>query len=302
VPPIDVGGGVKVRLGLEAAKVPQWSGTLLYCLTEGYTPASSGEGPTLGPVFATCSFGDEEKGKSESTWGSGKEDWPKGSYLFAHALAANRVGTYHITVTDRKGKLIAKTAFEGTKDFFHPWMPWFYLRQVEDLAKNSPAKGIALPAVDDIGPIAFVEQGKVKTGNLPTLSPTGKSPKLLIKIDKGDVVIQSEKALHAKHPQFYFLARWWVNDKPFVPQQTDTFWQSIRRGIIVYENELPMPLSFEPRLIGAKPGDKIGLQILYCESEWSWCWPQMHGHRTELNSENLRISNRLDFVAAAPKR
>jgi hypothetical protein len=124
---------------------------------------------------------------------------------------------------------------------------------------------------------------------------------LIIKIDGGDVIIQSEKALHAKHPQFYFLARWWVNDKPFVPQQTDTFWESVRRGIIVYEKELRMPLSFEPGLIGAKPGDKIGLQILYCESEWGWCTPRMHGHGAELNSENLRISNRLDFVVAAPK-
>jgi hypothetical protein len=120
VPPIDLGGGVKVRLGLEADKVPRWSGTLLYCLTEGYTPASGGEGPTLGPVFATCQFGDEEKRKSERTWGSAKKDWPKGSYLFARALAVNRVGTYHIAVTDRQGKAIAKADFEGTKDFFHP--------------------------------------------------------------------------------------------------------------------------------------------------------------------------------------
>ena len=34
LPPIDLGDGVKIRVGIEATKVPQWSGALLYCLTE----------------------------------------------------------------------------------------------------------------------------------------------------------------------------------------------------------------------------------------------------------------------------
>jgi len=62
-PPIDLGESVKIRLGLEANKIPQWSGALLYCLAEGYTPPSSGEGKTpLGPVHADFAFG---KGKEK---------------------------------------------------------------------------------------------------------------------------------------------------------------------------------------------------------------------------------------------
>ena len=62
-PPIDLGESVKIRLGLEANKIPQWSGALLYCLAEGYTPPSSGEGKTpLGPVHADFTFG---KGKEK---------------------------------------------------------------------------------------------------------------------------------------------------------------------------------------------------------------------------------------------
>jgi len=34
-PPIDVGDGVKVRLGIEATTCPQWSGVLVYCYCEG---------------------------------------------------------------------------------------------------------------------------------------------------------------------------------------------------------------------------------------------------------------------------
>ena len=301
VRPIEIGDGVKVRLGLGAEKTPQWSGTLLFCLTEGYVPANSGKGPTLGPVLATCEFGDERTRTSSEKWGRKKKEWPPGSYLYARAVGINRVGTYHITVADRQEKVLAKACVEGTKDFFHPWIPWFYIRDVEDLARHAPTKGIALPTVDNIGPIAFVERGKEKSGDLPTLLPTDKSPKLAIKIDGDNVIIRSEKELHAKHASLYLLTRWWVNDKPFVPQQADSFWDSLRMGILEFEKELPMALSFSPGLIGAKPGDKIGLQILYCESEWSWIGPRMHGHSAKLDGANLRLSNRVDFVAPVPK-
>jgi hypothetical protein len=302
VPPIHLGGGVKVRLGLEAATVPQWSRALLYCLTDGYTPSSSRSGPTIGPVFATFHFVNEKETKNEGKWGSAKDKvWPQGSYLFAGALPVDCVGSYDIKVTDRHGKMIARGTLEGTKEVFHPWMPWFYLREVEELARQTPAKGIALPRVDEMGPIAFLRPGKMISGNLPTLLPTKQTPKLTIRKRRDNVIIQSEKELHAKHPQFHFLARWWVNDNPFVPQQTNSFWESMRRGILVYEKELSMPLSFDPALIGAKPGDKVGLQILYCQSEWGWCAPRMLGGRGELNRANLRLSNRIDFVVT-PKQ
>jgi hypothetical protein len=35
-PSLDLGGGVKVRLGIEATRCPRWSGVLLYACTEGY--------------------------------------------------------------------------------------------------------------------------------------------------------------------------------------------------------------------------------------------------------------------------
>ena len=52
LPPIELGVGVKVRLGLQAAKAPRWSGVLLYCLTEGYRPPAGVDGapPTYGSV------------------------------------------------------------------------------------------------------------------------------------------------------------------------------------------------------------------------------------------------------------
>src|SRR6516225_8579417 len=70
LPAIDLGNSVKIRLGLEAEKVPQWSGALLYCLAEGYTPPSSGSGKTpFGPVHADFVFEKEKKAAAVMEWG-----------------------------------------------------------------------------------------------------------------------------------------------------------------------------------------------------------------------------------------
>lgn len=50
-PKIDLGKGVRVRLGMEAKECSLGGGVLLYCLTEGYLPDSGWEGESRwGPV------------------------------------------------------------------------------------------------------------------------------------------------------------------------------------------------------------------------------------------------------------
>ncbi len=145
LPPIDLGDGVKIRLGLEADKIPQWSGALLYCLTEGYVPPSGGSGKTpFGPVHADFAFEKEKKAVAMTGWErKTKGKSPKGTYLYARALTIDRPGTYHVTVTNRQGKVLAKAPVRGTKDFFHPWMPW-----LEGLYQPvTPWEGIALPNI-----------------------------------------------------------------------------------------------------------------------------------------------------------
>src|SRR5262249_25893702 len=159
-----------------------------------------------------------------------------------------------------------------------------------------------VPTVNEVGPIGVFEKGKDTSGNLPTLFPNEQSPKLKIKVDGDNVIIQSDKDMEVRWIRFHLLARWWVNDVPYVPKQTDQFWETMRQGILYYEKEITMPLNFEPALIGAKPGDKIGLQIMYCESEWDWCTSRLHGRSAEWNVDNLRLSNRIDFIAQDKKK
>ena len=107
LPAIDLGDGVKIRLGLEADKVPQWSGALLYCLVEGYTPATSGRGHTLGPALVDFSF-EKEKLADNTIWEKNIHKNAKGTYLYVRTLPIDRIGTYHITVTDRQGKICSQ--------------------------------------------------------------------------------------------------------------------------------------------------------------------------------------------------
>jgi hypothetical protein len=294
-PAIDLGDGVTIRLGLEADKIPQWSGGLLYCLAEGYTPPSSGEGQTpLGPVHANFTF---EKGKKER---SAKEVWasnsksPKGTYLYVRALPVDRVGTYHATVTNRDGKVLAAAVVEGTRDFFHPWMPW--LNGFEHHVAPWEA-GIALPRLESFAPAIFLEPGKTNKGSLPTFLPDDAKPALTIKKEGKALVIRADTNFTTSRPERHFLARWWVNGKPFVPKQTDRLWIFEGYGLVHEDKELRVEFDFRPERLGARPGDKVGLQLMHSEGGWDWCAEKFLAQAQALDKrgENIRVSNRIEF-------
>jgi hypothetical protein len=294
VPPIELGDGVKIRLGLEAEKVPQWSGALLYCLSEGYTPPSSGSGKrSFGPVYAAFTFEKEKEAVDMMRWGTNDKN-PKGTYLYVRVLPIARVGAYHVNVTDHQDKVLAKASVDGTKDVFHPWMPW-----LKGLAQPvTPWEGIALPSVNSIGPAELIEPGKTRKGPLPTLLPGDEKPKLTIKMEGKEIVIRAESEFTTSRPDYHFLARWWVNDKPLVPKQTDTLWGFFGYGRVSENKELRVEFEFRPERLNAKPGDKIGLQLMHAENQWAWC------AGTSLNKssssrklgESVRVSNRIEFV------
>jgi hypothetical protein len=123
-PALDLGDGVKIRLGLEAATVPQWSGTLLYCLTEGYVPTHEVKAiPGFGPVYVDFTY-EGEKAACCKLRAAATKERTKGQYLFVRAIPAARVGKCHVAVTDRRYKELAVADVEVTKDAFHPWTPW----------------------------------------------------------------------------------------------------------------------------------------------------------------------------------
>lgn len=297
---INVGDGVKIRLGLQRDKIPQWSGGLLYCLAENYTPPSGGRGKVpFGPVYAKFNYeGDNAPnriGDEAIAWGNGGKQ-PKGSYLYVRALPISRVGTYHVTVTDRDGRPLAVAKVQGTKEVFHPWMPW--LEGFVDPV--TPWEGIALPTINVLGPIAFVEPGQAKKGKLPALLPSDEEPSLAIKLEGKEIVITTKSNFTTSRPDYHFLARWWVDGKPFVPKQTESLSSFNGYGRVSEEKELRVNFKFRPERLGAKRGDKIGLQLMHAESEWSWCAGTSLGKGNgamRKDGNYVRVSNRIEFDA-----
>lgn len=298
-PPIDLGGGVKVRLGLSAEKSPQWSGVLLYCLTEGYTPALRGSGrEPLGPVFVALSFGEALRAGDHSSWSLGEKPggWPKGAYLYAQALHLNRVGAYRVQVENAKGRALAEATVEGTREPFHPWTPCFTIAAPK-MPDRERAAGIVLPCWGGYGPVAFAEQGKPPPGELPTFLPHRPKPGFKIALDGSEVVIRSDTDFTVSRPDCHFIARWWVNDTPFVPRQLAEFPGSKGYGAVLEGKEERVPLHFTPSLVGAKAGDRIGLQLLYCPEMWCWC-----GQSSRIGGRDAPwLTNRIDFIAKEMK-
>lgn len=294
LPPIVLEDGVKVRLGLEANKFPQWSGGLLYCLTEGHRAFSESDSTSLGPVNVTFTYENDKAGQAEKQKHAPEGTDRKGNYLYVRPLPVDRVGYYDVTVMDRKSNVIAKAQIAGTKDFFHPWMPWLH----DSGRRESPFEGIALPNVDSIGPLVVIEAGKGPKGRLPTLLAVDEKPKLTIKMAGKTMVIGAESEFTTFRPDLHFLARWWVNGKPFMPKQIDKLWRFEVTGRVTEEKELSLEVEFHPERLGAKPGDKIGLQLMYVGDEWAWCAGASLVPCASLwrkNAENVRVSNRIEF-------
>jgi hypothetical protein len=95
------------------------------------------------------------------------------------------------------------------------------------------------------------------------------------------------------------LARWWINGSPVEGKRPDKDMPALD---VVRESDLPNPrrtMTFRPDLsdLGAKRGDNLALQLLYCEQSWR---PVSFGNDTRMSISWERdleplLSNRVEF-------
>jgi RNA polymerase sigma factor (sigma-70 family) len=100
------------------------------------------------------------------------------------------------------------------------------------------------------------------------------------------------------HPDRHFLARWWINGTPFVPSRQERC--GLRAsGKVTTGNRLDLLLEFDPARFEAAPGDRIGLQLLYCRDGWEFAADEMSKMVNAILDEGPRflLSNRIEFVA-----
>jgi hypothetical protein len=208
--------------------------------------------------------------------------------------------------------ILATATIECTRDAFPPWMPWHQSddelpipRQAGFVAANR-ADGIALPTVMSVRAIVMAGtlDGKTiateRSQPLPELIPRKPTPGFRISEANGLLTVRSEAQFETGDPAPSFLVRWWVNDKPFIPQQVP---EDRAFGYLALEGEQPVRevqwrLELDLAKLQAKNGDKVGLQLLHCDDGWEWA----NGGRSSIRKGWNRVvlpelSNRIEFVA-----
>ncbi len=317
-PAVELDGGGTVRLGIESLSAPRRSGVLLYCLAEGYRLPSRWKGTNrLGPV--RVSVAREEGGKSAGVHAQHAWRPPAGfrasRILFVRAIPIARTGKHHVRLYALDGSELAAATVVGTGDAYHPWMPWapshvYALEERADGEYDTVGRvanrrdGVAIPHWNGMMPIAFEgtlngrQVRKPGSEALPRLAPAKPDGTLTVKLKGKDLLVSSKTEIITARPDWHFLTRWWVNDRPYVPEQMRAY--ADQNGAVIKGRKLLLRMDFDPGRLGAAKGDKIGLQILYCKHGWRLVLPaheRLAAAMGDWQEPVLLLSNRVDFVA-----
>ena len=308
-PAIHAGQG-KARLGVEARSAPCMSGILLYCLTEGYSlPRERQERNRLGPFRMEIRHENDTVEKSREAGKMAWNDPPDighSTALFRQSIPLDRPGKFHVRVLSLNGDLIAETEVTATREKCHPWMPLepspvqALDRGKYDAAAHvkNRANGIAIPRFDGMVPMLFRSDNpetkirRLADERLPALLPEVAGDGLTVKASGTDLIIESKADIILARPDWYFLVRWWVNDKPYIPRQLDQFMDA--NGKVIIGKSLLLHLDFDPQRLGVAPGDTVDLQLLYCKRGWELleAGTQMLSAHLDAVGPELLLSNR----------
>ncbi|MBA3936593.1 MAG: hypothetical protein H0X38_03955 [Planctomycetes bacterium] len=326
-PVIDLGGGVRMRLGLEAACCASGSGVLLYCLTEGFTPLAAGNGEDwLGPARTTLVVDGVRTLRDRSVWlreiGHDQQRHP-GLPLYARMIAIPKPGTYVVGIEiahahdNERGPTLATATIAGTGEAAHPWGNLGASARIDEALAQpqdeilAPAIAIAcgftgmlraIPAWDEHQPLAHLPDTTrhLEHRPLPTLLPTTPDPRLTLSWHGGFLVVDSQVAMTICAGCPPFLVRCWINDQPFHP----AIGAGKLQGGICHQNvhRVALHCEFDAAALKAKSGDRLGIQILYCVGGWNWSGESLQHLAqpvtldTEPDLPPVLLSNRLDIT------
>jgi hypothetical protein len=305
--PFDLEDGISLRLGIEAAECPLWSGVLLYAYTEGFDDEQSRKAnrDALGPAWISITFnGQSLDAKWKHDFISDRKHLDRSKrLLFARPIVIDKPGNYRVSVrTEATGEL-ASVVVAGRDDRnapFHPWSPLLMLsdarhgERIRDeeykFRRLAPARatylgeGIALPHImSDCGILLLVNKSagrRAQEGTefvldqssraLPTLLPKATDDSMTVSIDPKTLmlrIVPKERMVTAR-ADWYFLARWWVNDKPYVPRYADPIPQMGGGKLVMCDDDFLIQLKLGAESLKAKRGDRIKLQLMYCSAGW----------------------------------
>jgi hypothetical protein len=313
-PVIDAGGGVRVRLGISATRCPRWSGVLLYAYAEGYGDyrPSRTNCDRLGPLWISIRFGSRfldapNEPRLPRRW----SEVPRTrQLLFARPVMIDNSGRYSIAVRTEAGGEVGSAVVTGTEDPakpFHPWSPLLHLEDAQYLTgvgammertapavATNPGQGIALPLLMGDMHLAEAPKAPARMARLPALLPE-EAGGMKLTIDPETLLLRVEagRAVTAFACGCQFLARWWVNGRPFLPRPARPTPRKGDLGTLYQFKDVEIQLRLDATKLGARPGDRVELQLMYCP--WGWA-PVENPQRLEGGGSELPVmTNRVAF-------
>lgn len=289
-PTIDIGGGATIRLGMESKSCPAGSGVLVYCLAEGLPSSLRTSSNQLGPVRVRVSGDDTLTSLHKGVEDYGLEQGADGQTprFFLKVIEVPHVGRLTIEVLSHKGEVLATSRIRGTDEPLHPWIPWN--RAMETMETGALASGRALPNWDGV-------RGMVKPsdGHLPRLFPAEVDPDLTI--EKVGMSLRVTLRREVDRSWKLYLSRWWVNGRAFQPESVsfDEIWE----GMHDRQQVRTLALPFNAESLGARRGETIGLQLLYCPRGWSQQGPEREQPYSLWDDDEAfpHVSNKIEFIA-----
>jgi hypothetical protein len=206
------------------------------------------------------------------------------------------------------GKVLRFVTLQGTDEPFHPWIALRRSQKFQHLIRRkgtfaggvAPISGaVAIPSWRGHEPCPREEtvQGLSHPDRpLPHLLPEAARLEIEVRMENGDLILNAQSPIVASRPHRHFLARWWVNGEPYVPQSTPPVEDAeLWKGMEIDSHKLRIKLDLDPVDLGARSGDRIALQLMYLDCGWEW----IEGMESlTCNSQKRRalLSNRLDLA------
>ena len=278
---------INAKLGVSSTRVSAGSGLVLYCMTEGYTPQAVNKSHSIGPFTYRVQYENEQRlfQSVESMLLRSRQDYTDCTLIFRQVVPFPRAGraTINIFGTDKVNP-IATVEVQVVDDGFHPWMPFSPSESVQKLQKADGkfdavghvaiTKRRAVPVLGNSFPLIFqspAKDGQYKTHLNPMAIPTKLKPQsgqLTLSQTGEGLAIHSKQKIVLSHPQHRFLARWWINGKPYSPKFVTERMAEKLTGKVILGKRLHLVCDTKPEQLGAKRSDKIEVQILYSHHGW----------------------------------
>jgi hypothetical protein len=286
--PIAVGGR-EVRLGIEAGTFAPGGGVLFYCLADAPGWVTDRPG-AVGPVSVELEW--EGRRNAERIMSAAKriDRRAQGPVLYVGVVAGATGGKLGVLVrpagADDEGPCLARRDMAVGGERFHGWtrlVPKWPREQKPEGVDAAQWERDRVRVVQDLGvphapfrsgshPILF--DGDVRgrrfrhdrTDPLPTLTPTKPDPALRWTFDGTTATVQSAEPFLDPEPEENLLVRWWVNGEPVIPSPDarQQMMQQMRQIPTDRPKALRLRIQWDPAVIGAKAGDTVRAQLLFC--------------------------------------